>query len=58
MIFQCYAFFSHTIKAQPEGMPLLDEMLRKNITLLDYEKMTNEDGIRNVAFGHYAGIAG
>ena len=39
-------------------MPLLDEMLRKNITLLDYEKMTNEDGIRNVAFGHFAGIAG
>ncbi|XP_063674612.1 alpha-aminoadipic semialdehyde synthase, mitochondrial-like [Bolinopsis microptera] len=55
---KCYAFFSHTIKAQPEGMPLLDEMLRKNITLLDYEKMTNEDGTRNVAFGHYAGVAG
>ena len=39
-------------------MPLLDELIRKNITLLDYEKMTNEDGTRNVAFGHYAGVAG
>ena len=39
-------------------MPLLDEMLRKNITLLDYEKMTHDDGTRNVAFGHYAGVAG
>ena len=30
-------FFSHTIKAQPDNMPLLDECLRKNVRLVDYE---------------------
>ena len=32
-----YMFFTHTIKAQEENMPLLDECLRRNIRLLDYE---------------------
>ena len=26
---KCYAFFSHTIKAQKDNMPLLDSMLEK-----------------------------
>ena len=30
-------FFSHTIKAQPENMALLDLCLEKNIRLVDYE---------------------
>nr|XP_006821861.1 PREDICTED: alpha-aminoadipic semialdehyde synthase, mitochondrial-like [Saccoglossus kowalevskii] len=53
-----YAFFSHTIKAQKENMPLLDAMLEKNIRLIDYEKMVDSKGKRLVAFGKFAGICG
>ena len=35
-----YLFFSHTIKAQPQGMPLLDALLEKNVRLIDYECIT------------------
>ncbi len=53
-----YAFFSHTIKAQKDNMDLLDACLDKNITLIDYEKMTDDNGARVVAFGKYAGVVG
>ncbi|XP_043271750.1 alpha-aminoadipic semialdehyde synthase, mitochondrial isoform X2 [Venturia canescens] len=53
-----YCFFSHTIKAQETNMPLLDAILEKNIRLLDYEKLTDNNGQRVVAFGKYAGVAG
>ncbi|KAK0173191.1 hypothetical protein PV328_006427 [Microctonus aethiopoides] len=53
-----YCFFSHTIKAQESNMPLLDAVLEKNIRLLDYEKLTDKNGQRVVAFGKYAGVAG
>ncbi|XP_033646696.1 alpha-aminoadipic semialdehyde synthase, mitochondrial-like isoform X1 [Asterias rubens] len=53
-----YCFFSHTIKAQSENMPLLDAILDKNIRLIDYEKIVDENGKRLVAFGKFAGIAG
>ncbi|XP_065178945.1 alpha-aminoadipic semialdehyde synthase, mitochondrial-like isoform X2 [Sycon ciliatum] len=53
-----YAFFSHTIKAQEAGMPLLDTCIHKHIRLLDYEKIVDGTGKRVVAFGHYAGAAG
>ena len=39
-------------------MPLLDSILEKNIRLIDYEKMTDSDGARVVAFGKWAGVAG
>jgi len=39
-------------------MPLLDAILEKNIRLLDYEKLTDANGQRVVAFGKYAGVAG
>lgn len=39
-------------------MPLLDAILEKNIRFLDYEKLTDADGQRVVAFGKYAGVAG
>ena len=35
-----YLFFSHTIKEQPYNRKLLKEILRKNITLIDYEDLT------------------
>ncbi|OQV24242.1 Alpha-aminoadipic semialdehyde synthase, mitochondrial [Hypsibius exemplaris] len=53
-----YCFFSHTIKAQEANMPLLDAILEKNIRLIDYEKMTDSQGARVVAFGKWAGVAG
>jgi len=34
-----YCFFSHTIKAQPDNMDLLDAMLEKNVRIIDYEKV-------------------
>uniref|UniRef100_A0A672U9N8 Alpha-aminoadipic semialdehyde synthase, mitochondrial n=1 Tax=Strigops habroptila TaxID=2489341 RepID=A0A672U9N8_STRHB len=53
-----YAFFSHTIKAQEANMALLDEILRQEIRLFDYEKMVDHKGMRVVAFGKWAGVAG
>ncbi|QMU29239.1 NAD(P)-dependent oxidoreductase [Adhaeribacter radiodurans] len=53
-----YFFFSHTIKKQPHNQPLLQAILEKNITLIDYETLTNIKGERTVAFGRYAGIVG
>ncbi|XP_047619493.1 alpha-aminoadipic semialdehyde synthase, mitochondrial isoform X2 [Phacochoerus africanus] len=53
-----YAFFSHTIKAQEANMGLLDEILKQEIRLIDYEKMVDHRGIRVVAFGQWAGVAG
>ncbi|XP_045876597.1 alpha-aminoadipic semialdehyde synthase, mitochondrial isoform X2 [Meles meles] len=53
-----YAFFSHTIKAQEANMGLLDEILRQEVRLIDYEKMVDHRGTRVVAFGQWAGVAG
>ncbi len=53
-----YLFFSHTAKEQSYNRPLLQEVLKKNITLVDYEYLTDEKNIRLVAFGHWAGIVG
>ncbi|NNC61384.1 MAG: alanine dehydrogenase [Eudoraea sp.] len=53
-----YFFFSHTIKKQPYNRKLLQAVLQKNIELYDHEVITNEKGIRLVAFGRYAGIVG
>ncbi|XP_066490084.1 alpha-aminoadipic semialdehyde synthase, mitochondrial isoform X2 [Tiliqua scincoides] len=53
-----YAFFSHTIKAQEANMTLLDEILSKGVRLIDYEKMVDHRGVRVVAFGKWAGVAG
>ena len=38
-------------------MPLLDACLEKSVQLVDYEKI-EENGVRQVAFGHWAGVAG
>ena len=53
-----YLFFSHTVKKQPANRKLLQAVLKKNITLIDYELLTNGRGERIVAFGRYAGIVG
>lgn len=53
-----YFFFSHTVKKQPYNRRLLREILDKNIRLLDYEVLKDEEGNRVVAFGRWAGIVG
>lgn len=53
-----YLFFSHTIKKQAYNRELLRAILKKKITLIDYECLTNVDKQRIVAFGRYAGIVG
>ncbi|XP_076028110.1 alpha-aminoadipic semialdehyde synthase, mitochondrial [Genypterus blacodes] len=53
-----YAFFSHTIKAQEANMGLLEDLLNKEVRLIDYEKMVDPNGYRIVAFGQWAGVAG
>ncbi len=53
-----YLFFSHTIKKQPYNKKLLQEILKKNIRLIDYEALKDSQGNRLVAFGRYAGIVG
>lgn len=53
-----YFFFSHTIKKQPYNRKLLQAVLAKNITLYDHETLVDENNIRLVGFGRYAGIVG
>lgn len=53
-----YLFFSHTKKKQPHNQKLLQEMMSKKITLIDYECMEHEDGQRIIGFGFFAGIVG
>jgi saccharopine dehydrogenase (NAD+, L-lysine-forming) len=53
-----YLFFSHTIKGQSENMPLLQRIIDSGSTLIDYEKITDENGRRLIYFGPYAGDAG
>lgn len=53
-----YFFFSHTIKAQAYNRDLLKAVLEKNITLIDWETLTNDHGARVIAFGRWAGIVG
>lgn len=55
---KAYIFFSHTIKGQPYNMPLLKDMMASKITLVDYEKIADENGRRLIFFGRFAGLAG
>ncbi len=50
--------FSHTIKGQAHNMPLLAEFISKGASLVDYEVIVDDKGVRQVAFGRYAGLAG
>jgi len=53
-----YVFFAHVIKGQKHNMPMLKKMMNLKCTLIDYEKIADEQGRRLVFFGRYAGIAG
>ncbi len=53
-----YIFFSHTTKGQPFNMPMLRKMIERRCTLIDYEKIVNDQGQRLLFFGKEAGQAG
>lgn len=55
---QAVMCFSHTIKGQSHNMPLLAHFMRQGATLIDYEVIVDDAGVRQVAFGRYAGLAG
>lgn len=53
-----YLIFSHTIKKQNYNKKLLRAILEKNIRLIDYELLTNENKQRLIGFGRWAGLVG
>ncbi len=55
---RAYLYFSHTIKGQPYNMAMLKKILDENMTLLDYEPITNDAGKRLIFFSSFAGYAG
>ena len=55
---KAYVFFSHVIKGQALNMPMLQQALDLGCTIIDYEKITDENNHRLIAFGNYAGLAG
>jgi len=53
-----YIFFSHTIKGQTSNMPMLKKILDIGATLIDYERVVDDNGRRLIFFGNWAGMAG
>lgn len=53
-----YVYFAHVIKGQPHNMPMLRRILDLEATLIDYEKVVDQDGRRLIFFGRHAGLAG
>ncbi|MCS6844638.1 MAG: bifunctional lysine ketoglutarate reductase /saccharopine dehydrogenase family protein [Caldilineales bacterium] len=55
---KAYAFFAHVIKGQPYNMPMLRRLLELGCTLIDYERIVDDQGRRLIFFGWHAGVAG
>jgi alpha-aminoadipic semialdehyde synthase len=55
---RAYAFFSHTVKKQLHNMPMLKRLLELGCTLVDYERIADDQGRRLVFFSRQAGQAG
>ena len=53
-----YLFFSHTKKKQPRNQKMLQAIIEKKITLIDYECLEHEDSQRIIGFGFFAGVVG
>ncbi|HVB02287.1 MAG TPA: NAD(P)-dependent oxidoreductase [Chitinophagaceae bacterium] len=53
-----YFIFSHTKKQQRENRQLLQSIIAKRITLVDYECLVHSDGQRILGFGFFAGVVG
>ena len=53
-----YCNFAHVAKFQPYNQGLLRELLKLDVTHIDYEYLTDERGRRLIAFGYWAGMVG
>jgi len=53
-----YLFFSHIAKKQIYNRELLRQIIKRNITLVDYEYLADKEHKRLVAFGSWAGVVG
>ena len=53
-----YLFFAHVAKKQPHNHEMFREMADRKISLIDFEYLTTDKGLRVVAFGRHAGIVG
>jgi saccharopine dehydrogenase (NAD+, L-lysine-forming) len=53
-----YVYFSHVIKGQPHNMPMLQRLLDLGCTLVDYERIADEQERRLIFFSLHAGYAG
>ena len=53
-----YLYFSHTAKKQEHNRTLLQANIQNKIRLIDYEYITDKNGMRLVAFGRWAGVVG
>ncbi len=53
-----YLYFSHTVKGQGYNMPMLRHLLDTGSTLIDYERIADEQNRRLIFFSVHAGYAG
>ena len=53
-----YVFFAHVIKGQEYNMPMLRRIMDLGCTLIDYERVVDEQNRRLIFFGWHAGVAG
>jgi alpha-aminoadipic semialdehyde synthase len=53
-----YVFFAHVVKGQPHNMPMLQRLMELGCSLVDYEKITDDQKRRLIFFGRHAGYAG
>ncbi len=55
---KAFIYFSHTIKGQDYNMPMLQHLLDEGATLIDYERIADEQNRRLIFFSIHAGYAG
>lgn len=55
---KAYVCFHHVIKGQKSNMPMLKHMMDVGSTMIDYEKVVDENNRRLIFFGRHAGYAG
>ncbi len=53
-----FVYFSHTVKGQDYNMPMLQLLLDEGATLIDYERIADEQNRRLIFFSIHAGYAG
>ena len=53
-----YFFYGHIAKMQPYNRPLLQALMRAEVTFSDYEYLVDRHGGRVCAFGWWAGVVG